>query len=410
MKTSFFCKNCNHKRFNHLFTLGDLEFSGKFPKNEFDKIPSSFVTLVKCKKCNLVQLDRKFNPKYLYNLDYGYRSGINKTMISHLTNVTKKITSIVNLKKNDYVLDIASNDGTLLNSYENKRIVKVGIDPIIKKFSKYYKNIDYKFNTFFSKKTIMKKIPKVRFKIVTACAVFYDIEKPNDFLKDISEIIDKDDGIFYLEFQDLLSIIKNKLFDTICHEHLEYYSLEVVLSMLKKNNLRLIDLFRNKINGGSLSLMICHSKAKYSTNIKKINDFIKLEKKFNLKKNYTYKKFYLDILKIKFKLNKTIHKILLNKKIIHGYGASTKGNILLQFFKIDNNHIPYIADRNPLKVNLYTPGTKIKIISERISRLKKPDYYLVLPWHFKKEILEREKVIRKKGTKFIFPLPRLEIL
>ena len=410
MKKKFLCKNCSCKKFDRLFSLGNLAYSGKFPKKKSLKIPSDFITLVKCKNCHLVQLDRKFNPKYLYNLDYGYRSGINKTMSLHLNSITKKLNSIVKLKKNDHILDIASNDGTLLNSYKNKDVIKVGVDPILSKFKKFYKKIDIKIDSFFSKKKILEKIPNCKFKIITACAVFYDIEKPNIFLNDVSKILDKKEGIFYLEFQDLLSIIQNKLFDTICHEHLEYYSLEVIIGMLKKNNLKLVDLSKNTINGGSLSLIISHLDSKYSIKNKKINVFLNNEKKFHLKKVSTYKMFYSDILKIKKKLKKIIGNILLKNKIIQGYGASTKGNILLQFFGIDNTQISYIADRNPDKVKLYTPGTKIQIISEKKSRLKRPDYYLVLPWHFKNEILLREKNIRKKGTKFIFPLPKLQIL
>ncbi len=180
--------------------------------------------------------------------------------------------------------------------------------------------------------------------------------------------------------------------------------------MLNKNNLKLLDLSNNTINGGSLSLIIGHSDSTYSVKRKKILKALNAEKKFNLNKISTYKKFYSNILQIKKKLKKIIFNILDQNKVIHGYGASTKGNILLQFFKVNNNQILNIADRNPEKVNLYTPGTKIKIISEKLSRLKRPDYYLVLPWHFKKEILVREKNIRKKGTKFIFPLPKLEIL
>ena len=152
MVKNFLCKNCSFKKFDKLFSLGDLVYSGKFPKNKFLKIPSDFITLVKCRNCNLVQLDRKFNPKYLYNLDYGYRSGINDTMSNHLSSITEKLTSIVKLKKKDLILDIASNDGTLLNSYKNKNIIKVGIDPILRKYEKFYKKVDFKIDSFFSKK------------------------------------------------------------------------------------------------------------------------------------------------------------------------------------------------------------------------------------------------------------------
>ena len=409
MSLKFKCKNCFYNKYDKLFSLGSLNYSGKFPKKKSINVPQNQINLVKCKKCHLVQLDRKFNPKYLYNLDYGYRSGINTTMKNHLSNISTKLSKLTNLNQNDHVLDIASNDGTLLNSYKKKNIVKVGIDPILNKFIRFYNNIDYKINSFFNIKAIKSKGIKNKFKIITACAVFYDVDKPNIFLKDISNLLDQKNGIFYLEFQDLYSIIKYNLFDTICHEHLEYYSLSVILTMLKKNNLKLIKVSRNNINGGSLGLYISHIKSGYKLTKKNLEKNLNLEKKIKIKELITYKRFFLKILRIKRRVKKLISHILKNKKIIHGYGASTKGNILLQFFNITNEEIKYIADRNPEKVNLFTPGTKIKIISEQNSRKMQPDYYLVLPWHFKNEILIREKKIRKKGAKFIFPLPRFEI-
>ena len=405
------CVNCRSKKIKNLMSLGNLSFSGKFPKSKKKKVPKGYINLVKCSHCNLVQLDRKFNPKFLYNYDYGYKSGINYTMKSHLKNITKKLLKITKPNKNDYVLDIASNDGTLLNLYDTKKkLVKVGIDPILNKFSENYKNIDFKIEKFFSRKEIYKAKIKKKFTIISACAVFYDVHDPNKFLKDIENIINKSKGIFYLEFQDLLSIIKFKLFDTICHEHLEYYSLDIVFKMIKKSNLKLIDVSKNKINGGSLGLLIAHKDSLYRVNTKNIKTFLDEEKKYKLKSTKTYKELFSQIIKLKINLKKKLLKFQNQKKVIHGYGASTKGNILLQFFELDNKLISYIADRNIKKNNCYTPGTKIKIITEKISRNLKPDYYLVLPWHFKKEILKREINIRKKGTKFIFPLPKLNIV
>jgi hypothetical protein len=398
IKTS--CRNCNNYKFDNLFSLGNLFYTGKFPSEKKHKIPKGKISLVKCKSCQLVQLDRKFNPKYLYNKDYGYRS----------TGISKKLTKLAKLKKNDFVLDIASNDATLLNSYKTYGIKKIGIDPILNKFKKFYKKIDYKIANFFSLEAIQEKKIKNKFKIITACAVFYDIDKPNKFLKDVSQLIDQDTGVFYLEFQDLLSIIKNNLFDTICHEHLEYYSLKVAKNMTEKNNMKIIDIYKNDINGGSLSLYIAHVNSKFKTVDKNINKILVEEKKFKLNEKKTYINFYNKINNIKKKLLKILINLKKNNKIIHGYGASTKGNVLLQYFNINHNLIDYIADRNPAKNNLYTPGTKIKIITEEKSRKYKPDFYLVLPWHFKKEILIREKKIIKRGSKFIFPLPNLKII
>ena len=405
-----FCRNCKAKNFSNLFSLGNLSFTGKFSLKKNKKIPKDYISLIKCNNCQLVQLDRSFNSKYLYGLDYGYRSGINLTMTNHLKLISKKLTKLSKLKKNDFVLDIASNDGTLLNTYKIKGIKTVGIDPILKKYNKFYKNINFKISNFFSHKVIKKKIKAdQKFVIITACAVFYDIEEPNKFLYDISNIIDEKRGIFYLEFQDLLSIIQNNLFDTICHEHLEYYSFEVISKMLKANNLKLLDVTKNNINGGSLSLIISHNKSRYNVKVKRIDKILKEEKKFRLNKVATFKNFFKKIQKQKLKLNKILHNLAKKKQIIHGYGASTKGNVLLQYFGISRKIVPMIADRNPEKTDLYTPGTSIRIVSENYSRNILPNYYLVLPWHFKKEILSRERKIRKNGTKFIFPLPKLEI-
>lgn len=402
------CRNCKCDIFSDLFSLGKLSFSGKFAESQNENIPKDFINLIICKKCKLVQLDRNFNPKYLYGKDYGYRSGINKTMTNHLHKTANKIEKLARLRSGDCVIDIASNDGTLLNGYK-KNLVLVGIDPIINKFSQYYKKNSYLVNNFFNAKNIIKLNLKKKIKAITALSVFYDLKDPNKFLKDISELIDKKKGIFLLEHADLYSIIKYNLFDTLCHEHLEYYSTKIILEMAKKNNLKIIDIERNNINGGSTRFYMCHQQSNYTVKEKKIKNFLIQEKRLNLESIETYKVFFLKIKKIKIKLINILHKIHNKKKIIHGYGASTKGNILLQFFGINNKLIKYISDRNLEKNGKLTPGTKIKIISEEESRNLMPDHYLVLPWHFRKEILLRERKLLKKKTYFIFPLPKVEI-
>ena len=390
-----------------MFTLGKIRFTGKFPKFK-EKIPHGELNLTMCKVCKLVQLKDIFNMSYLYNKDYGYRTGINATMSEHVKSVVKKISKISKLKNGDNVLDIASNDGTLLKNYNNK-VITWGIDPILIKFSKEYKKINYKISNFFNYKLVLKKNIKVKFKIITALSVFYDLKNPNTFLNGIKKLLHYN-GIFYLEFQDLMMIIKHNMFDTICHEHLEYYSVTFINKLLKEHDLRIFDHSYNDINGGSSAYLICHNTARYKTKKNKINQILLKEKKFGIEKISTYKKFKKRIDLMKKKLNLKIKKIVKNKKTIHGYAASTKGNVLLQYYNLDNRNIKFISDRNPRKFNLYTPGSNIKIISETESRRLNPDYYLVLAWHFKKEILSREKIIRKKGTKFIFPLPNIKII
>ena len=400
------CRSCNSKKLKNLFNLGKLSFTGKFAKNKKINIPKAQLGLIICDDCKLVQLNKNFNLSYLYGSDYGYRTGINKTMTDHVKKVAIKAAKIVKLKKGEQVLDIASNDGTLLNFYP-KNVIKFGIDPTIKKFEKFYKNIQFSISSFFSREKILKKTKK-KFKIISALSVFYDIEKPNKFLSDVSKLLD-DNGIFILEQADLLSIIKLNMFDTICHEHLEYYSHKVIINLLSKHQLEVFDFMLNDINGGSTQYYIKKTyNTKFKVNHKKIQKLIIQEKRYDLDKVKTYKEFYLKINIIKKKLLNKI-KIIKNKKLtIHGYGASTKGNVLLQYFGINKKHIDFIADRNPKKNGFYTPNTKIKIVSENYSRSKRPNYYLVLPWHFKKEILLRERS-QRKYSKFIFPLPKLSI-
>lgn len=400
------CRICNSKSLRNLFSLGKMKFTGKFPKKN-QRIPSGDVDLVICRKCSLVQLKDNFNLNYLYNKDYGYRTGINLTMRRHVKSVVSKISKRAKLKSNDYVLDIASNDGTLL-SYYKKSIKTFGIDPLVNKYKIDYKNIDYKIADFFSYEKIRKVNRNIKFKAITALSVFYDIKKPKNFLKDIKKVLHKN-GIFNLEFADLKLILRNNMFDTICHEHLEYYSVTVIDNLLNKVGLRIFDHFYNDTNGGSSSYYICHNNAKYKTS-KKIVTILRDEKRAKINSPKTYKNFKERIDRIKKNLIDLLKKLKSQNKVIHGYGASTKGNVLLQYFKINNKFLDCISDRNPKKDNCYTPGTGIKILSEAKSRSLKPDYYLVLPWHFKTEILKREKKIRRKGTRFIFPLPKLKII
>ena len=401
------CRNCNHNHLIHLFSLGKMSFTGKFPKSFLQNVPKAKLNLLMCKKCKLVQLDRNFNIKYLYGKDYGYRTGINQTMTDHVKKTVKVGTTMVNLQPKDHVLDIASNDATLLNFY-NKNVVTVGIDPLVNKYKKHYKKINYSISNFFHASEVVKLKLKKKFKIISALSVFYDLRDPNKFLRHVKESLDEK-VIFILEHADLYMIIKNKIFDTICHEHLGFFSSKVIIEMIKNAGLKTFHHEYNDINGGSSRYYVCHKNANYVVK-NSIKTVLLKEKKIGLHSKKIFTNFFNEILNQRIKLKKIIKKIKDKKQTIHGYGASTKGNVLLQFYNINNKDVSYIADRNPLKYNLFTPGTKIKIISENQSRKLRPDYYLVLPWHFKKEILSREKLAKKNGTKFIFPLPKINII
>ena len=327
-------------------------------------------------------------------------------MTSHVKNIVINLQKKINIKKNDAVLDVASNDGTLLNFY-NRNVIKFGIDPILNKYRNQYLNINYKISNFFSLKKISNIFNK-KFKIITALSVFYDLKDPNKFLHELEKII-TDDGIILIEFADLNSILKYNMFDAICHEHLAYYSSKIMISLCNNNNLKIIDIKKNNINGSSTQYYIAKKYSDQKINKKKINKILNNENKFALNKRKTFIDFFQKIERIKFQLLNIIRKAKINNKKIHGYGASTKGNVLLQYLQLDKAHIDFIADRNPRKFGLLTPGSKIEIISERKSRKIKPDYYIVFPWHFKEEILQREIKTINKGSKFIFPLPSVKI-
>jgi len=334
-------------------------------------------------------------------------SSLNSSMVDHLKKKSENLKKIVSLNKNDIVCDIGSNDGTFLSFFSNK-ITLIGIDPTINKLSKYYRKDITKIPDFFSKKLI-NKITQKKIKLVTTISMFYDLENPLDFAKEIYDILDKE-GVWHLEQSYMPSMIKNNSYDTICHEHLEYYSLKSIKYIFDKVGFKIIDLDFNDINGGSFSITVSKKKSSHNEVKRLVNWLLKREKVFKYNNLSTFNTFYKNILMHK----KTFYELLLNlkknKKKVIGYGASTKGNVLLQFCKINSDLLPYICEVNKFKHGRFTPGSKIKIISENQAKKINPDYFLVLPWHFKNFILKKENLFINKGGKFIFPLPEVEII
>ena len=404
------CRCCNKKNLKNFFNFGKMNLSTEFPpktkKKKIIKIPMNVKI---CSFCKLVQLEHNYDLKKLYNKDYGYKSGVNKTMNLHLESITKDIEKIVKFKKNDIVLDIASNDGTLLKKYKNKEIVRFGIDPTIDKFKPNYPKNYLKHSGFFKKKIFLKKTKLKKAKAITSIAVFYDIPKPNDFTKNVSSILDKN-GVWVLEQSYFPLLLKNNAYDSLCHEHLTYFIYFQLNIILQKNNLKVFNVKLNEMNGGSIRFFISHKNSIFKTNHKNINMIKLREKKYLNNIDYNLKKFKTNILLSKKNLKIFIKKIRSNNKKIHLYGASTKGNIILQFCNLSYKEIEYAAERNKEKWTRVTPGSKIPIISESRSRKMLPDYYLVMPWHFKNEILKREKLFMRNGGKLVFPLPKLEII
>ncbi len=255
-------------------------------------------------------------------------------------------------------------------------------------------------------------ISKLKFDLITSIAMFYDLQNPNIFVKTIKTQLEKN-GVWIFELSYLIDMLKLNSFDTICHEHLEYYSIHSLDFLLNKHKLKIFNISRNTINGGSIRCFVCHSKNNiYDTdkNLNKIKNLISYEKKIKVKKSNIYDKFNKNIKFIKKKINSKIDLILKKKKKIYILGASTKGNTILQFLDIDNKKIPYAIERNKEKIGAKTIGSNISIIGEKFAKNLEPEYKLVLPWHFKKEIIKREHLFLKGGGKLIFPLPNLIII
>jgi len=403
------CRCCNKKSFKSFFNFGKMNLSTEFPVINSRKVKKIPMNVRICNNCKLVQLQHNYDLNQLYNKDYGYKSGVNLTMSQHLESITKDVEKIVKFKKKDIVLDVASNDGTLLKKYKNKNLVRFGIDPIINKFIQSYPSDYLKYSGFFNRAVFKKKTEGRKAKVITSVAVFYDVPKPNIFVEDVSKILEEN-GIWVLEQSYFVSLFKNNAYDSLCHEHLTYFIFFQLEIILKKYNLKVFNIKLNSMNGGSVRFFISHERSNYRINYTNINKIKKIERLYLKKVNSNLMSFVSNIKKSRYKLKELIKKITSKDKKIHLYGASTKGNIILQFCAISSNVIPYAADRNKDKWNRVTPGSNIPIISEENSRKMKPDYYLVMPWHFKKEIFKREKNFLKKGGKLIFPLPKLHII
>ena len=402
------CRCCGSTNLKSFIDFGDQVLTTMFPqKNQKNqkKIPMKVVI---CSYCYLVQLKHNYKLDKLFNDDYGYRSGINKTMNDHLNGIVLDIKKYIKLSEHDVVLDIASNDGTLLNKYKNKNIIKIGIDPIAKKLKKFYKANTIISDNFFSKKLFFKLSKKNKAKAISSIAVFYDISEPEKFIRDIKDIL-SEDGIWVLEQSYFPLLVRNNAYDSICHEHLTYFMIKQLNFLLEKYNMRIFDLKLNDMNGGSIRIFVCHKDAIYKSNTNSIKKIYKIENELLKNKASKLRQFKKRIISQRNKLIKLINKLLRSKKIIHVYGASTKGNVVLQYCNFTNRHISFAADRNEEKWGRFTPGSDIEIISEEKSRKINPDYYLVLPWHFRKEFIKREYSYLKNGGKFIFPLPKIGI-
>jgi hypothetical protein len=322
--------------------------------------------------------------------------------------VADGIVYFVDSSEKELIIDFGSNDATSLKAYSGK-FRKVGIDPTGIKFKEYYTNDLTLIPDFFTAEKFKNIFPNEKAKIITSIAMFYDLEDPLSFVSDI-EVCLAENGIWHFEQSYMPSMLRTNSYDTICHEHLEFYSLKVVKNLLERAGLRIIDVQLNDINGGSFAVTACKKNAIYKSNTPIINWMLNQELAMGLDTIKPYEDFAKRTVQHKKNLTDLIMALVADGKKVFGYGASTKGNVLLQYCGFTDKEIPYIAEVNTEKFGSFTPGTNIPIISEKEAKEMKPDYFLVLPWHFKNSIISREAEYMSNGGKFIFPLPEIEII
>ena len=402
------CRISNSEKLINILSLGNQYLTGVFPKSKNENITIGPIDLVWCPDGGLLQMKQSYSLEEMYGDNYGYRSGLNASMVKHLEKKIKTLENLAKPSQNDLVIDIGSNDATSLKAYLGK-FKKVGIDPTGKKFKDYYTGDLTLISDFFTALNFKAIFPTKKAKIITSIAMFYDLEDPRAFVLDIEECL-ANDGIWHFEQSYMPSMLKTNSYDTICHEHLEFYSLKVVKDLLEECGLRILDVQMNSINGGSFAITAAKNLSSYKSNNTIIKWLLNQENEMGLDTIKPYKEFSERVFLHRKNLTDLINALVADGKKVFGYGASTKGNVLLQFCGLTEKEIPFIAEVNEEKFGCYTPGSNIPIISENEAKSMNPDYFLVLPWHFKDNILAREEEYIMNGGKFIFPLPEIIII
>jgi NDP-4-keto-2,6-dideoxyhexose 3-C-methyltransferase len=417
MKARTTCRVCEGA-LELVLSLGDL-FVSDFPSPDQRDGARGPLDLALCRDCKLLQLMHTIPAETMYR-NYWYRSGTNQSMRDALADITHKAERLIHLKPGDAVLDVGCNDGTLLGSYRTHGIIRVGFDPA-QNLSTYSRaTADTVVTTFFGAAAYAQEpsLRGVRPRVVTSIAMFYDLEDPNSFVADIKQVM-APEGLWIVQMSYLPLMLKQNAFDNICHEHLEYYSYGSMEALLERHGMRVVDVELNDVNGGSIRLYIRNDDAderqfaddtQRALAADRIAALADDETAMALESKSTYEDFALRVARIKSDVVDYVRRQTGAGKKVFVYGASTKGNTLLQYFGLDHTIIEAAAERNPDKWGKVTAGTRIPIISEQEARARRPEYFLVLPWHFIEEFQARERAYLRDGGRFIVPMPHFTLL
>jgi NDP-4-keto-2,6-dideoxyhexose 3-C-methyltransferase len=402
------CRICGNAQLERVLDLGDQTLTGVFPPARDESISRGPLRLVKCfgdrDACGLVQLEHSYDLDEMYGSNYGYRSGLNPSMVSHLRSKIERISALAPLHPGDLVLDIGSNDGTTLKAYDQPELTLVGIDPTGAKFADYYPSHIKLIPAFFSAQLVQKHFGRRKAKVVTSFAMFYDLESPMEFMRQVHDIL-ADDGVWVFEQSYLPSMLKTNSYDTVCHEHLEFYALAQIKWMADRVGFRIVDVELNNINGGSFSITVKKDDGANSPSpaVQRILDD---EVGLGLCTLAPFRAFAESALASREALRDFVKSARAAGKVVGALGASTKGNVLLQYCGFIDKDIFAVGEVNSDKFGCVTPGSWIPIISEQELLEKRPDYIVVLPWHFR-AFFERYDALR--GVNLVFPLPELSV-
>jgi len=404
------CRVCGNTELIPVLDLGEQYLTGTFPRATDGKnLTKGPLRLVKChggeSACGLLQLEHSYDPSEMYGANYGYRSGLNYRMVQHLKGKVDRILDSIELQPGDLVVDIGSNDGTTLGFFPES-LTLVGVDPTAGKFADFYGNHIHVIPDFFTGNTINGAFPGKKAKVISSFAMFYDLERPVNFASEIQQVLHTE-GIWVFEQSYLPSMLQTTAYDTVCHEHVEYYGLSQVEWILDKVGMHVIDVELNDTNGGSFSVVAAQKNSSHKVNEVNVAAVRKIESNAKLPSLDTYSDFAKRVERNKDELTALINKYNGEGKRVCGIGASTKGNVILQYCGFGVADIEMIGDINSDKFGSFTPGSWIPIRSEAEVLDSRPDVMLVLPWHFREFFLSNSSFVSRN---LLFPLPQIEFV
>jgi NDP-4-keto-2,6-dideoxyhexose 3-C-methyltransferase len=403
------CRICNNTRLVEVLDLGVQALTGVFPKTRTQHVTAGPLKLVKCvgddDVCGLLQLQHTYELAELYGENYGYRSGLNPSMVGHLRRKVEKILAKIKPSSGALILDVGANDGTTLGAFPEDGYKLVGVDPTGEKFRRFYPRHIQLISEFFSAEAMIRHFGCRKAAVIMSFSMFYDLEEPLRFMREISEVLD-DEGVWVTEQSYMPLMLRRNSYDTVCHEHLEYYALKQIKWMADRVGMKIIDVEFNDVNGGSVSVVVAKRSSAHVES-PQVADVLKSEEDEGLDTLDPYQMFAQRVASSRSQLRGFLETVSRSGKSVSALGASTKGNVLLQYCNITDSDIAPVGEVNPDKFGAFTPGTLLPITSEDEMLAMMPDYLLVLPWHFRHAFVEQPKLA---GRNLLFPLPELEVV